>query len=119
MPQRKWFDPAQPQTHQAATQFCYLNAALANFNLLVQRSARSLVLVVLLALAGAAYGIANERRWAWRAAIGLSGLYLVLQVLVLFLGASLGTLLNLLFAGVLFVLLVHPQSRQYQKIWFH
>jgi len=43
----------------------------------------------------------------------------VLQVLVLFLGASLGTLLNLLFAGVLFVLLIHPQSREYQKIWFH
>ena len=97
---------------------CYLNAALAAFYLLVLRSASSLVLLVLLALAVAAYGIANERRWAWRAAVGLSGLYLVLQILVLFFGASLGTLLNLLFAGVLFVLLVHPQSREYQKIWF-
>lgn len=119
MSEHKWFDQAQPQTLQAATLFCYLNAALALFYLLVLRSASSLVLILLLALAGAAYGIANERRWAWRAAIVLSGLYLVLQIVVLFYGASLGILLNLLFAGVLFVLLVHPQSREYQKIWFH
>ncbi|MGP8060645.1 MAG: hypothetical protein ACLP9C_13555 [Acidimicrobiales bacterium] len=119
MSERKWIDQAQPQTLQAATLFCYLNAALAVFYLLVLRSATALALLLLLALAGAAYGIANERRLAWWAAIALSGLYLVVQVLLLFAGASLGTLLNLLFAGVLFVLLVHPQSRQYQKIWFH
>ena len=120
MPEHQWFDQSQPQTLQAATMLCYLNAALALLYLVVLRSASSLVLLVLLGLAGAAYGIANEKRLAYFAAVGLAGLYLVLQLLVLIAvrGTSLGILLNVLFAVVLFVLLVHPQSRSYQKIWF-
>ena len=33
-------------------------------------------------------------------------------------GANLGFVLNLLFAGVLVALLLHPQSRHYERIWF-
>jgi hypothetical protein len=112
MENRKWIDQGQPQTLQAATMLCYLNAVLAVVYFLAFGVGLSLVLVL---LGGAAYGIANEWRWAYWGAVVLSGLYLISQ-LVFF---RFGSILNLLFAVVLFALLVHPQSRQYQKIWFH
>jgi hypothetical protein len=33
-------------------------------------------------------------------------------------GANLGTLMNLMFEIALVALLLHPQSREYQRIWF-
>jgi hypothetical protein len=114
--QRKWIDKTQPQTLQAAVLFSYLNAALALLYLIAFGAGPSLVLLL---LAGAAYGIANERRWTYWAAVVLSGLYLLGQLVFFFTGGGFNGLLNLVFAAVLFALLVHPQSRQYQRIWFH
>jgi len=112
MEKRKWIDQSQPQTLQAATMLCYLNAALAVLYFLVFGVGLSLVLIL---LGGAAYGIANEWRWTYWAAVVLSALYLVSQLAIF----SFASILTLLFAVVLFVLLIHPQSRAYQKIWFH
>jgi len=116
MEQRKWIDQSQPQTLQAATLLCYLNAALAVIYFLAFGAGLSLILLL---LGGAAYGIANEWRWTYWGAAFLAGLYLVAQIVAFTLGASLGGVLNLLFAVVLVVLLLHPQSREYQRIWFH
>jgi len=116
MEQRKWIDQSQPQTLQAATLLCYLNAALAIIYFLAFGAGISLVLLL---LAGAAYGIANEWRWAYWGAAALACLYLVAQTALFITGASLGGLLTLLFAIVLVVLLLHPQSREYERIWFH
>jgi hypothetical protein len=116
MPQRRWIDKSQPQTLQAAVLFSYLNAALAVLTFLALGAGLSLVLLL---LAGTAYGIANDRRWAYWAGVVLSCLYLVAQLVVLFDGGGFGGLLNLVFAGLLVALLLHPQSREYQRIWFH
>lgn len=116
VPERKWMDKTQPQTLQAAVLFSYLNAGLAVLYLIAFGVGPSLVLLL---LGGTAFGIANERRWAYWGAIVLSGLYLLGQVLFFVTGGGFSGLLNLLFAGVLFALLVHPQSRQYVRIWFH
>ncbi|HEX3946331.1 MAG TPA: hypothetical protein VHW47_01445 [Acidimicrobiales bacterium] len=116
MAERKWTDKTQPQTLQAAVLFSYLNAALAILYLVAFGVGPSLVLLL---LAGTAYGIANERRWTYWAAVVLSGLYLLGQLVFFVTGGGFNGLLNLVFAGVLFALLVHPQSRQYQRIWFH
>jgi uncharacterized membrane protein (DUF2068 family) len=116
MPERKWIDKTQPQTLQAAVFFSYLNAALALLYLLVFGVGPT---ILLLLLAGAAYGIANERRWTYWAAVVISCLYLAGQLIDLFRGSGFGGLLNLVFAGVLVALLLHPQSREYQRIWFH
>jgi hypothetical protein len=109
---RKWIDQSQPQTLQAATMLCYLNAVLAVVYFLAFGVGLSLVLVL---MAGAAYGIANEWRWTYWGAVVLSAIYLLSQIAYF----RVGTILNLLFAVVLFALLVHPQSRAYEKIWFH
>jgi hypothetical protein len=116
MPNHKWMDKAQPQTLQAAVLFSYLNAALAVLSLLFGDLGPSLLL---LALGGAAYGIANERRLAYQAAVAIACLYLVVELVSLFDGGGFGGLLDLVFAGVVVALLLHPQSREYQHTWFH
>ena len=46
--------------------------------------------------------------------------YLVLQLLSLYWWRfQLGILLNLVFAGFLAMLLLHPISRSYQRLYFH
>jgi hypothetical protein len=82
-----------------------------------------LALAGLVGMAAAGYGIANERRWGYRLGVGvataavLAGVVIIafegLGVLSSFSFASL-----LLFAVALLVVLVHPQSRDYQRIWF-
>ncbi|HMD45061.1 MAG TPA: hypothetical protein VKG43_02795 [Acidimicrobiales bacterium] len=116
MNDRKWIDPSQPQTLQAAVIFCYINAVLAVIYALAGISPS----LLLLALAVAAFFIANERRWAYWVAVVIAVVYMVLQ-LVAFVtfSHSLFGVLPLLFSIVLVVLLLHPQSREYQKIWFH
>lgn len=116
MADHKWIDKSQPQTLQAAVFLAYFNAALAVVTFLVLRAGLSLMLVL---LAGAAYGIANERRWAYWAAVVLSCLYLLGQLIVFVSGGGLGGLLNLVFAVVLVALLLHPMSRHYEQVWFH
>ncbi len=66
----------------------------------------------------AAYGIANERRFGYMAGIILSGLFAFLAVALFVRLRRDRTLLNLVFSVALFVALVHPMSRDYQRIWF-
>jgi hypothetical protein len=113
----KWMDASQPQTLQGAILFSYISAALALFTLLFAGPGPYLMLVL---LGAAAYGIANERRVAYRAAVALACLYLFAQVVFLIIvRGGFGALLDVLFAGLLVVLLLHPDSRQYERVWFH
>jgi len=112
----KWFDQSQPQTLQGAVIFCYLNAAFGVLYFL--RGAALSAILILLGVA--AYFIANERRWAYWAGVVIAGLYLALQLLAFFtFQHSFSGILNLVFAAILLALLLHPQSRSYEKIWFH
>jgi hypothetical protein len=112
--QRKWFDSSQPQTLQGALVLSYLTAA---FGLLwLVTGAFPLLVIPPLALAVPAVGIANEKRWAYGLGIGLAGLNVLLNLI--FLPKDWGLVINLFFAVALFALLVHPQSREYQRIWF-
>jgi uncharacterized membrane protein (DUF2068 family) len=66
-----------------------------------------------------ANGIANEKRWGYWLAVVAASVYVVLQLLAFFTFAkSLSLVLNLAFAALLVVLLLHPESRRYQRIWF-
>jgi hypothetical protein len=116
MSERKWIDRSQPQTLQGAVMLSYLNAALGLFFFLVWGAGISLIL---LALGVAAYFVANEHRWAYRAAVGIAVFYLLVQLISFFFISGFSGIINLLFAGVLVALLLHPQSREYQRIWFH
>jgi hypothetical protein len=112
--QRRFLNRSQPQTLYMAVILCYIDVL---FNLLGGLGGLTLIGFV---LAGGAYGIANEKKWGYSLAVGGS----IVQVLVLFAYLGVATLTNLsglidlIFFGALVGLLLHPMSRDYQRIWF-
>ncbi|MEA2704014.1 MAG: hypothetical protein QOD63_1959 [Actinomycetota bacterium] len=123
MERRRWLNQAQPQTLQIAVFLLYLNAAsfVIFTGLLSSRFSRpDFELLTAFAVYGAqvaaAYGIANERRWGYGLAVGIAGLALVLALI----GSAIfrRNLIGLMFDVALLALLLHPQSRDYQRIWF-
>jgi hypothetical protein len=99
-----------------ATLVMYINAA---FGLIYGQEFFVLagVPVGLLLIAGqvaAGLGIANEKKWGYWLGVVLTALFLAYVILHF----NFLSLLNLLFYGALLALLLHPQSREYRKIWF-
>ena len=117
MPERNFFDASQPQTLQGAVMLSYLNVAFAVLSLLIGGFWLYWLILVQLAEGVGAYGIANERRWGYRTCVAASVVVLALSIWVFLAGHGIG-ILNLLFSLVLAALLLHPQSREYQRIWF-
>lgn len=114
----KFLNQFQPQTLVIGTMFCYIDAA---FGLLfgVLTTSAILAIVTIFGLAAGGFGIANEKKWGYFIAVGAA----VLQVVGLITVAGSDVLqfpliLNLVFDGALVALLLHPQSRDYQRIWF-
>ncbi len=110
---RKLVNQYQPQTLYIATVLLYINAV---FDFLSFSPFLMLTAVVMVA---AGYGIANELRWGYTLALAVAILRVALLVVIAgtdVLGFPL--ILTLLFDGALVALLAHPQSREYQRIWF-
>ena len=110
-PQR-FFDPSQPQTLQIATILLYMQGVFAFL---------ALSLLFAGGYGGAGYGIANGKKWGYALALVMAAL----QLLSIVAGQSLTAVLRspngtieLMFAVALLALVLHPQSREYQKIWF-
>ncbi len=114
----KWVNHFQPQTLVIATFLCYWNAI---FGLLFGLAATSVLagLIVIVALAAGGFGIANEKKWGYN--VGLAMAFLPFILRIAFNGVENifgGSIINLMFEIALVALLLHPQSRDYQKIWF-
>jgi hypothetical protein len=125
METRRWTNPSQPQTLYLAVVLFYINAVMSLiFGNYVT------VLFGLLGLIGfvvgsvaAGLGIANEKKWGY-----ILGVCVAAFQLVPFLWAiatdgvgivfDIRFLIAVIFPIVLFALLVHPMSRDYQRIWF-
>jgi hypothetical protein len=110
-PQR-FFDPTQPQTLQIATILLYIQAVFA----LLRPFGLSLPLAA--AYGGSAYGIANGKKWGYILGVVVTGLWLAIFLLGKTPTSALDDPIGLMFAVALVGTLVHPQSREYQKIWF-
>ena len=131
METRRWTNPSQPQTLQLAVWLLYLNAA---FGLLLRQATpyyligdwvpgigglASVASYVGMAVAG--FAIANERRWGYRLGVVLTcGEVLLLLIAIGDLTNLLafGNLITMLFTGARAALLLHPMSRDYQRVWF-
>ena len=101
---------SQPQTLQIAVFLLYIGGA---FDLL-----RGLLLIAV-GSAAAGFGIANEKKWGY----GLGLAVALLPFVFLLLGNNVGLIvrydpIGLMFDIALVALLAHPQSREYQRIWF-
>lgn len=129
METRRWTNPSQPQTLYMAHLFLYISAAfnllnmvLNGFTVVLPVYGRPSIALIACEVAGG-YLVANERRIGWwlgLASVALS-VYPAAQILWLA-GPSvivnLNWILAVAFPGVLLVLLIHPMSRDYQRIWF-
>jgi hypothetical protein len=121
METRRWTNPSQPQTLQIAVFLLYANAVLGLLLGNVYFALGPLIGIAALGAFGAAgFGIANEKKWGY----GLGVLVAIGEVLVLLglvgpidlLRSS--AIITFAFAVALAALLLHPQSRDYQRIWF-
>jgi hypothetical protein len=110
----RFVNQSQPQTLYMAVILCYINAV---FNIL---GFGSILVLLGIALAAGGYGIANEKKWGYSLAV-VAAVVQVLLVLYVFQGSTFTdilALLNFVFDAALVALLLHPLSRDYQRIWF-
>jgi len=127
----RWLNPTQPQTLYSAVMLAYFRGVsivlfgsiyyrALPYDLLGSFASRIFPLLLLVALVGGGLGIANEKKYGFRLALS-AAIYSV--VATLWIGTRypvelLGFLLRLMFDIVLLVLLLHPQSKEYRRIWF-
>ena len=122
METRRWTNPTQPQTLQMAVILLYIEAV---FGILFGRVFFLFPLGLLLVVGQAAggFGIANERKWGYWLSVAVATLG-VLPIVVTLVNDGVGAILDIpfliamLFPVALFALLLHPMSRDYQRIWF-
>lgn len=117
MEEKRWLNPGQPQTLQAAVFLLYLNAAFAA---ILGGLTTPIGIVLIAGRVGAGFGIASEQRWGYGLGLTMAALPFAIR---LFLNPTIGgfigaDVLGLMFEIALVALLLHPQSRDYQRIWF-
>jgi hypothetical protein len=111
--QYRFLNTTQPQTLMIATLFCYIDAF---FGLI---AGDLILLVIALGLGLGGFGIANEKKWGYL--VGTASAILQLVLLIAVAQGDLVTfpvILTLVFDVALVMLLLHPESRDYQRIWF-
>ena len=114
MNQHRFVNRSQPQTLYMAVILCYIDVV---FNLLGGLPALTLIGLV---LAAGAYGIANEKKWGYALAVAAAVLQVVIFVAYGGLSAigNVDVLISFGFDVALVALLLHPMSRDYERIWF-
>ncbi len=117
---RRFINQSQPQTLLIAVFLLYANAALTVIMMLGYGTFPPVLLAVAAAGVAAGYGIANEKKWGYWLGVVVAFLPFLLRLLAGGPDAVLdtGSLLNLMFEIALVALLLHPQSRDYQRVWF-
>jgi len=134
---RKWLDRMQPQTLQIATWLLYINGFFALVELIdgggvlhyfKERYALGFVLGLAIVAAHVAGGflMANERKIGWKVSlVAAASPFVLTYVAYTQIGASMryrlfgGSLLSFAFDAALLALLLHRQSREHQRIWYH
>ncbi len=116
METRRWINQSQPQTLYFAVILMYIDAAFA----LLFGGIIGIGLLLVAGYVASGYGISNERKWGYILGLVMAGVGLAPYVLFFISNGRLatGALLGLMFAIAKLALLLHPQSREYQRIWF-
>ena len=135
---RKWFDRMQPQTMQIATWLLYLNGFFAligfmdksdwiGFARVDKGALGSLIgLVVVASFIGGGYLMANDRRIGYRLALVAAFSPFILRIWILWSYPGWGAIdkitgndtIGFIFEAALCALLLHPQSREHQRLWY-
>lgn len=135
---RKWFDRMQPQTMQIATWLLYLNGFFALIGFMDQRDwigyaradkgalGSSVGLLVVAAFIGGGFFMANDRKIGYKLALiaAFSPFALRIWIMGSFPGYSIidkitgNDTIGFIFEAALCALLLHPQSREHQRVWY-
>jgi hypothetical protein len=130
VPEARWTNPSQPQTLQFAVFLLYATVFFFVLDLfryrvslldVVQAAPWGTLLVAsMVAAVAAGRGIASERKWGYWLGVGVAVAPFALRVLASKdVDGLLSTdLISLMFQIALVALLLHTQSREYQRIWF-
>jgi len=129
MSQRRWYNPNVPQTLAIAQFLLYIDAFFLLLGALFGGGLGLVGVIALVAYVYGAYGIANEQKRGYQVAVFASFLPLILRVIVAQFGRDgifselsfivfAGNPINVIFEYALIGLLLHPMSRNHQKIWF-
>lgn len=123
MESRKWTNRGQPQTLQIAVFLLYANAFFLGLFLLTAPSqfGRPLFAGSLAGMVAAGWGVANERKWGY--ALGIAMAFLPFALRFYYSNYRVSAIfsvdpISLMFEIALVALLLHPQSKDYQRIWF-
>jgi len=112
---RRWTNQSQPQTLQIAVFLLYADAVFAVIYVLSGVLDPVYSLPVAAGGVAAGFGVANEKKWGYWLGLVVPAL----SVLSFFVDNKLGVgLIGLMFDVALVALLLHTQSREYQRIWF-
>ena len=135
---RKWFDRMQPQTMQIATWLLYLNGFFALIGFMdksewtgdarIEKGALgSLVgLIAVASFIAGGYLMANDRRIGYRLALVAAFSPFILRIWILWSHPGWGAIdkvtgndtIGFIFEAALCALLLHPQSREHQRLWY-
>jgi hypothetical protein len=118
METRRWTNPGQPQTLQIAVFLLYINAVL---NVLFGAVFNIYGLLFTVGFAFGGFGIANEKKWGYLLGLAAAIAPLAARLIVLLfeqISPFDSDVISLMFDVALVALLLHPQSRDYQRIWF-
>ena len=136
---KKWFDRLQPQTLQIATWLLYLNGFFALVDWLSNSPTTwigfaryrdgtlgtLMGLAIVVAYAAGGFLMANDRRLGWRLAVVAAFSPFLLRFWVLrdvmtstWDKLTGGRLISVIFDVALCALLLHPQSREHQRVWY-
>ena len=118
MQQRRWLNPAQPQTLQIAVFLFYANSFFIILALLLNADLPLIYIGIFVGQVAAGWGIANEMKWAYYLGLAMAVLPFAIRFYYYSNPFSGTGLISLMFEIALIALLVHPQSRDYQRIWF-
>jgi hypothetical protein len=114
----RWTNPTQPQTLQSSVILLYINAAFG----ILFGGLGGLAFPLALARVAGGWGCANERKWGYQLAVAVAVLPFVLLYLTIgFSGITdnlFAILIGFAFDILLLALLLHQQTRDYQRIWF-
>ena len=116
-----WVNPRQPQTLYIAQMLMYFQGGFGLvFSVLGGRSLTVYALLIAVGKLAAAFGIANEMRWAYKLGVIIAAVPILL-ILLLAITNDVRWLwadpIGLMFDIALVALLLHSQSRSYQRHW--
>lgn len=115
---RRFLNPAQPQTLLIAVYLLYFDAAFLLFAMLVNGTFPPIFLLLVAGGVAAGYGIANEFKWGYILGIVMAIAPFVFRFIDSGNPFAAPSLISLMFEIALVALLLHPQSRDYQRLWF-